>query len=55
MIKDIEAIRAKNNKNWMDILRLALEVAPDRAKKILREINQADSEIATLLKKLVDE
>ena len=29
IIKQIEKVRAKNNKNWMDLYRLAFSIAPD--------------------------
>ena len=30
LIKDIEKIRKKNNKNWMDLLRLSLSIIPEK-------------------------
>ena len=30
IIDQIEKVRSKNNKNWMDILRLAYKYAPER-------------------------
>ena len=32
IIKEIEIIRAKNNKHWMDLYRLAFEYAPNKAR-----------------------
>ena len=32
-IDKIEKIRAENNKNWMNLLRLALKYAPEESKK----------------------
>ena len=34
IVKKIELARSKNNKNWMDLLRLAIEKAPKQAKII---------------------
>ena len=52
IINNIEKIRAKNNVNWMDILRLAFKHDPKGAKSILSKINQDDNKISNLLKKL---
>ena len=52
IIDEIEKVRSKNNINWMDILRLAFKHAPEDARKILSEINEADSEISKLIRKL---
>lgn len=53
-IDQIEAARARNNLNWMSILRLALEQAPDTAKPIVAEIKRTDREIAALTDKLTE-
>ncbi len=37
IINKIENTRRKNNKNWMDILRLAFKNSPVEASKILSE------------------
>ena len=34
IIKQIEKVRSKNNKNWMDLYRLAFAVAPDESVEI---------------------
>jgi hypothetical protein len=52
-INDIQKIRAKNNKLWMDLLRLALKAAPKEAKAVLKEINKNDKAISKALKSLV--
>lgn len=52
IIKKIENIRGKNNINWMNILRLAFELDPKRARKILSKINNDDKKISKLLKRL---
>ena len=38
IINKIENTRKKNNKNWMDILRLAFKSSPVEASKILSQI-----------------
>ena len=38
IIKQIETVRSKNNKNWMDLYRLAFAVAPDESVKIIKKI-----------------
>ena len=40
IIKEIEIIRAKNNKHWMDLYRLAFEYAPNKASKIVKQIRK---------------
>mgnify|MGYP000907675002 CR=1 FL=1 len=52
IIDQIEKIRSSNNINWMDILRLAFEYAPDEARKIISKINSDDQKISHLLEKL---
>ena len=52
VINSIEKIRSKNNKNWMDIMRLAFKHAPNQAKALVKKINLHDQKISKLLKKL---
>ena len=51
-INKIENARKKNNKNWMDILRLAFKNNPKAASKILSSIYKEDKKISTLAKQL---
>lgn len=51
-IEKIENIRALNNHLWMNLLRLALNHAPEEAREILRAINENDTQISGLLKKI---
>ena len=37
IIKQIEKVRSKNNKNWMDLYRLAFAVAPTESVKIIKD------------------
>ena len=52
IINKIEKIRTKNNKNWMNLLRLAFKYAPKQARGIINKINKQDKEISLLLKQL---
>ena len=52
IIDEIECVRTKNNKNWMDLLRLAFQHAPNEAAAIVAEIYREDSAISDLSKKL---
>tara|TARA_B100001179_G_C18336923_1_gene294843 strand:+ start:23 stop:223 length:201 start_codon:yes stop_codon:yes gene_type:complete len=52
LIKKIEKVRSKNNKNWMDLYRLAFSVAPGKSIKIVKKIVKRDQEISSLAKKL---
>ena len=51
-INQIQKIRAKNNKNWMNILKIAFKFAPKHASKIMNQINSDDKKISKLLRKL---
>jgi hypothetical protein len=52
IIDKIEKIRSKNNVNWMNILRLAFNLDPNSAKKIMKKINYDDKKISKLLSDL---
>lgn len=52
-LTQIERARARNNVNWMALLRLSIEQHPDIAKPIVSEILRLDTEISNLTKKLV--
>lgn len=52
IIKQIQKVRAKNNKNWMDLLKLAFETNEKKAAKIFKEIYKEDKNITRLAKKL---
>lgn len=53
-IDRIEAARARNNLNWMSILRIALERSPETSKQIVGEIKKIDQEISALTQKLME-
>ena len=52
IIREIEKTRSKNNKNWMDLLRLALKLDHKSTSKILSEIYKDDQRISKLAKKI---
>ena len=52
IINQIQKIRSKNNVNWMNLLRLAFDSAPEKASKVVKQININDKKISNLLKKL---
>ena len=52
LVKKIQNIRSKNNKNWMDLLRLSLELDFDSTSKILKEICKDDRRISALAEKI---
>lgn len=52
IISDIQKIRSNNNKNWMNILRLAFKSNPKQASKILGKITSSDKKISKLTSKL---
>ena len=52
IIDQIEAVRSKNNVNWMNLVRLAFKLSPYEASKIMSEIYNQDQEISDLAKKL---
>ncbi len=51
-INKMEQIRAKNNGNWMDLVRIALKYAPTETKEVLKKITNHDKEITSLIEKL---
>lgn len=53
IINSIEKIRSKNNKNWMDLMRLAFKYAPKESARIMKKIDNLDKKISLELKKLV--
>ena len=53
IIKKIENVRSKNNKNWMDLYRLSLAVAPEQSIKIIKKIIARDKSVTKLAEKLI--
>ena len=54
IIDEIQRIRTNNNKVWMDLVRLAVRVAPTESKKLFAEITNNDEQVSLLLRKLAD-
>ncbi len=52
IIDEIGKVRKKNNKNWMDILKLAFLSDPKKTAKIFSKIYKEDKLISKLSKKL---
>ena len=52
LVNKIQKIRSKNNKNWMDLLKLSLKLDPKATKKIIMEIYKYDQKISLVAKKL---
>tara|TARA_Y100000816_G_C25704467_1_gene372138 strand:+ start:66 stop:266 length:201 start_codon:yes stop_codon:yes gene_type:complete len=53
LIKEIERVRSRNNKNWMDLYRLAFKVAPSRSVNIIKKILKEDRAVSKLAEKLI--
>ena len=52
LVNQIQKIRSKNNKNWMNLLRLALKLNHKSTSKILSEIYKDDQRISKLAEKI---
>lgn len=52
LVNKIQNARGKNNKNWMDLLRLAIKLDQKKASLILHQIYKHDQKISALAKKL---
>ena len=52
LINNVQKIRARNNVNWMNILKLAFKYAPKEAGQLMKKINSDDKKISSLLSKL---
>ena len=52
LVNQIQKIRSKNNKNWMDLLRLSFESNPKETLKIVSEILKKDEKLIKLAKRL---
>ncbi len=48
----IENVRKKNNIQWMNILRIAINSSPKEAKKVIKKINENDKKISHLVSRL---
>ena len=54
IINQIQKIRSKNNKNWMDLLKLSLKLDFKSTSRILKEIVKDDRKISNLAQKISD-
>ena len=54
LINQMQNIRAKNNKNWMDLLRLSLQLDFQTTSKIIKEICKDDKRISNIAKKFIN-
>ena len=52
LVNQIQKIRSKNNKNWMDLLKLSLQLDYRKTSKILKDIVADDKKISNLAKKI---
>ncbi|MBP9777792.1 MAG: hypothetical protein KBD25_01255 [Rickettsiaceae bacterium] len=52
LIDKMEQIRSNNNRNWMDLVRLAIKLDPITTKSIIKEIVEHDRKIAGVLEEL---
>jgi folate-dependent phosphoribosylglycinamide formyltransferase PurN len=52
IVDQIQKIRSKNNVNWMNLLKLALQLNPKETSLILSKIYQDDQKISKLIQKL---
>ena len=52
LVNQIQKIRSKNNKNWMDLLKLSLKLDFNLTSKILKEICKDDKRISNLAQKI---
>lgn len=48
----VSKIRARNNRNWMQLLALAVKCKPRLAKRILRQIGENDREVTKWLNRI---
>ena len=52
LIDEVQKVRAKNNKLWMDLLRISMMCDPIGTRKILAGINKNDKKISELVGKI---
>ena len=53
LINKIQNTRKKNNKNWMDLMKIAFKYKPDETKIVVKKIFSEDKKINKLIQKLV--
>jgi|TARA_S200000501_G_scaffold267323_1_gene251032 hypothetical protein len=52
LVNQIQRIRSKNNKNWMDLLKLSLKLDHKQTSRILKDIVNQDKKISNLAKRI---
>jgi|TARA_B100001059_G_C17477511_1_gene400053 hypothetical protein len=52
LVNKIQNIRSKNNKNWMDLLKLSLKLDINTTSKILKDIVLSDRKISQIAEKI---
>jgi hypothetical protein len=52
LLNQIQKIRSKNNKNWMDILKLAIKLDYKNTSKLIEQIYKHDTQISKLARKI---
>jgi hypothetical protein len=52
ILNQIQKVRSKNNKNWMDILRLSIQLDYNKTSKLIKSIYEHDTKISRLAKKI---
>tara|TARA_B100001996_G_C18122786_1_gene385854 strand:+ start:272 stop:490 length:219 start_codon:yes stop_codon:yes gene_type:complete len=52
LVNKIQKIRSKNNKNWMDLLKLSLKLDYKKTSKILKDIVSDDKKVSEAAKKI---
>ena len=52
LVNQIQNIRTKNNKNWMDILRLAIKLDYYKTTALIKGIYKYDTQISALAQKI---
>ena len=55
LLNQMEKVRSKNNKNWMDILRLAISLDYSKTSKLIKQIHVYDTKISQLAKKIYNQ
>jgi hypothetical protein len=52
LVNEIQKVREKNNKNWMDLLKLSLHLDLKNTSKILKNICNEDKKVSLLANKI---
>ena len=52
LLDKIEKVRSKNNKNWMDILRLSIKLDYKNTCTLIKEIYKQDARVSSLVRKI---